>query len=261
MGAVMEYLEPLLRFWRAQDAAFERVDPFWWGGIVSDARFPRIQEANYARVETTQRLRLAEVEEPLLSAMDRAAMGRSHVVVFSPEDQPDRLAEASTRGETLAWDLVMQHAGVPPAVDDVLVEEATLDDELVASGHRASLRWFDVTDATVVDEIVAWERAVMIPLGRRWFVVRHDGEPVAFAGLLVLERVGYLDNVVTLPEARRRGYASGLTARAVEEARASGAERTYLMADPNGNARAIYERLGFRPVTQIASWIRPPAGG
>ena len=137
MGAVMEYLEPLLRFWRAQDAAFERVDPFWCGAVVSDARFPRIQEANYARVETTQRLRLAEVEEPLLPAMDRAAMGRSHVVVFSPEDQTDLLAEASTRGETLAWDLVMQHAGVPPAVDDVLVEEATLDDELVASGHRA----------------------------------------------------------------------------------------------------------------------------
>ena len=48
-----------------------------------------------------------------------------------------------------------------------------------------------------------------------------------------------------------------LTAHAVEVARASGAERTYLMADPNGTAKDLYERLGFRPVAQIASWIHP----
>jgi ribosomal protein S18 acetylase RimI-like enzyme len=250
-------LEPLLRYWRAQDDAFERVDPFWWGAVVSDGRFPHVQEANYARVETRHRLRLAEVEEPLVPAMQRTAHGRTHVVVFFPEDQTDLLAEASTRGEKLAWDLVMQHTGVPPAVDDVIVEEVRFDDE-IASGHRASLRWFDITDRVVVDELVTMEATVMVPGGRRWFVVRHDGEAVAFAGLVVLHGVGYLDNVVTLPEARRRGYATALAAAAVEAARAAGAERTYLMADPTGTAKAIYERLGFRPVTQIASWISPP---
>jgi ribosomal protein S18 acetylase RimI-like enzyme len=258
MDTMTEDLEPLLRYWRAQDDAFERVEPFWWGAVVSDGRFPRIQEGNYARVETRQRLRLAEVEEPLLPSMQRTAFGRSHVLVFHPEDQTDLLAEASTRGEKLTWDLVMQHTGVPPAVHDVIVEEAAFDDELVTSAHRASLRWFDVTDPAIVDEMVRCETTVMIPAGRRWFVLRHDGEPVAFAGLLVLEGVGYVDNVVTFPEARRRGYASALTARAVEAARAAGADRTYLMADPNGTAKAIYERLGFRPVTQIASWISSP---
>jgi ribosomal protein S18 acetylase RimI-like enzyme len=252
----VDEFEPLLGYWRAQDDVFERVDPFWWGAVVSDARFPRVQEANYARVETRQRLRLAEVEEPLVPAMERTAHGRSHVVVFFPEDQTDLLAEASTRGEKLSWDLVMQHTGVPPAVDDVIVEEVPFDDT-IESGHRASLRWFDITDPVVVDELVTMERTVMVPGGRRWFVVRHDGEAVAFAGLVVLERVGYLDNVVTFPEARRRGYAAALAATAVEAARASGAERTYLMADPDGTAKAIYERLGFRPVTQIASWISP----
>src|SRR5215213_7222494 len=201
----MDDVEPLLRYWRAQDDVFERVDPFWWGAVVSDARFPHVQEANYARVETRERLRLAEVEEPLVPAMQRTAHARTHVVVFFPEDQTDLLAEASTRGDKLAWDLVMQHMGVPPAVDDV-----------------------------VVDELVTMERSVMVPGGRRWFVVRHDGEAVAFAGLAVLEGVGYLDNVVTFPQARRRGYATALAAAAVEAARASGAERTYLMADPTG---------------------------
>ena len=251
----MDDVEPLLRYWRAQDDVFERVDPFWWGAVVSDGRFPHVQEANYARVETRQRLRLAEVEEPLVPAMERTAHGRTHVVVFFPEDQTDLLAEASTRGEKLSWDLVMQHMGIPPAVDDVIVEEVPFD--AIASGHRASLRWFDITDPVVVDELIAMEQMVMVPGGRRWFVVRHDGEAVAFAGIAILGRVGYLDNVVTFPEARRRGYATALAATAVEAARASGAERTYLMADPDGPAKTIYERLGFRPVTQVASWISP----
>ena len=55
----------------------------------------------------------------------------------------------------------------------------------------------------------------MIPAGRRWFVRRDerrgDGRPIAFAGLIVLEGVGYLDHVVTLPDARRRGHAEALT--------------------------------------------------
>src|SRR3712207_1345421 len=219
MEAMSDDLEPLLRFWRAQDDAFARVDGFWWGAVVSDARFPRVQEGNYARVETPQRVRLAEVEGPLVPAMRRAARGRTHVVVFFPEDQTELLAEASTRGERLAWDLVMEHRGAaPPAGADVRAEEARFDD-VVATGHRASLRWFDITDASVVDELAAMEREVMIPLGRRWFVVRHDAEPVAFAALLVLEGVGYVDNVVTFPEARGRGYATGLTASAVAAAR------------------------------------------
>lgn len=253
-------LEPLLRYWRAADDAFDRVERYWWGAVVSDVRFPRVQEANYARVETRQPVRLAEVEEPLVPQMARTALGRTHAVVFFPEDQTGLLAEASTRGERLAWDLVMEHTGVPRLVDGVRVEEARFDDDVVASGHRASMRWFDVTEPAIVEEISTIERTVMTPAGRRWFVVRHGGEPVAFAGLLVLEGVGYVDHVVTFPEARRRGYASALTARAVAAAREAGVERTYLMADPDGAAWRIYERIGFRPVTTIASWVSPPEG-
>ncbi|MGH2635965.1 MAG: GNAT family N-acetyltransferase [Actinomycetota bacterium] len=78
----------------------------------------------------------------------------------------------------------------------------------------------------------------------------------------MLEGVGYLDHVVTFPAARRRGHASALTRRAVTEARAAGAERTYLLAEPDGVAVPMYERLGFSRVTQIASWIsdRAPRG-
>jgi ribosomal protein S18 acetylase RimI-like enzyme len=253
----MPDLEPLLAFWRAQDAAFDRVDPAWWGAVVSDPRFPAIQEPNYARVETRQPVALAEVEEPLLAALRRSGARREHVVVFFPEDQADLLVSASTRGERLSWDLVMEHRGpvvspdAPPSV-----EEAGELDAAFWRRWRASLALFDVHRPATIDQIEAMERDVLIPAGRRWFVSRDDGAIVAFTALWVLEGVGYLDHVATFPEARRRGLASALTMRAVAEAYASGAERVHLLADPEGTASRLYARLGFRPVTRLASWLR-----
>lgn len=247
-------LEPLLRFWRAQDDLFDRVEQTWWGAVVSDPRYPRIQEPNYARVETTQPVSLREVEDALLPAMARSGSRRAHVVVFHPPEQTDLIVEASTRGERLAWDLVMVHTG-EPSDDDPRVRELTDPDDAFWASHRASLRWFDVVEDEVLDELQAIEHDVLVPAGRRWFVVDGPDGVGALAALLVLDGVGFIDNVVTFPAARRRGFARGLTRRAVAEAAAAGADRTYLLADPDGPATPMYGGLGFEPVTQIASWI------
>lgn len=252
----MADLEPLLRFWRAHDDLFGRTESQWWGAVVSDARFPAIQEPNYARVETRQPVRLEEIEGPLLPAMRAAGGSRSHVVVFHPEDQTELVAAASTRGERVAWDLVMATAGrdvePPPHV-----EEITAFDDPFWALHRDSARLFDVTEDDTLDQLQALERDVLIPGGRRWFAV-HDGDrPVALAALLVFERTGFVDHVVTFPSARRRGHAEALTRRVVAEARAMGAERTFLLADPEGDAVRIYGRVGFERVAHLASWLTP----
>jgi ribosomal protein S18 acetylase RimI-like enzyme len=230
------------------------VEPAWWGAVVSDPRYPRIQEPNYARVEARQPVRLTEIEELLVPAMRRSRSGRRHVVVFHPEDQTDLIAEASTRGERLDWDLVMAHRGAAPDGDPRVVEVRDLDDRFW-SAHRASLRWFDVVDETALDELQDLERRALVPAGRRWFAASENENVVALAALLVLEGIGFLDHVVTFPSARRRGFATALTRRAVAEAAAAGAELTYLLAEPEGAAAALYERIGFEPVTQIASWL------
>jgi ribosomal protein S18 acetylase RimI-like enzyme len=262
-------LEPLLRFWRAQDDLFAAVEPRWWGAVVSDPRFPAIQEPNYARVETRRPVRLREVERDLLPAMRRSGSRRSHVVIFHPQDQTDLVVEASTRGERITWDLVMEHpgragAGQGPGAagandgakdrEGPAVDPAAPGDAFWAA-HRASLRWFDIIEPDVIDQLEAMEREVMIPGGRRWFGAPGGEGIAALAALMVLEGVGFVDHVVTLPPARRRGLATALTRRAVTEAVAAGAERVYLLAEPGGVAAAMYERLGFAPVTQIASWI------
>lgn len=250
-------LEPLLRYWRAQDELFDRVEPAWWGAVVSDPRYPSVQEPNYARVETEQPVKLAEVEEALLPAMARCGCRRAHVVVFRPEHQTDLLVEAGTRGDPILWDLVMERSGATESDRDTRVEEVEVFDGAFWRAHRESLAWFDVKDAGVVDEIAAIERDLLVPAGRRWFTVRQDGTSVAFAALLVLEGVGYIDHVVTFPEARRRGYARALARHAASESATAGAERTYLLADRDGHATVLYRSIGFRPVTTIASWVSP----
>ena len=254
----MSDLEPLLAFWRAQDALFESVEPAWWGAVVSDARFPAIQEPNYARVETNRPVGLREIEAELLPAMARSGSARSHVVIFFPEDQTDLVDEASTRGERLTWDLVMVHRGEPGAADD-RVEEVHEFDGSFWRAHAESIRKFDIDEQPTVDQLQELEREVLIPAGRRWFVVREENEPVAFAALLVLEGSGYLDHVVTFPQARRRGHAEALTRRVLAEAAAVGAERTYLLAEPAGTAERIYGRLGFERAGHLASWLSPIA--
>lgn len=250
----MADVEPLLRFWRAQDDLFERTEARWWGAVVSDARFPAIQEPNYARVETRQPVRLEEIEGSLLPAMRASGSERSHVVVFHPEDQTDLIAAASTRGERIVWDLVMAAAGR----DDERtgeVEEVSAFDGPFWVAHRDSARLFDVTDEETLDQLQAMERDVLLPAGRRWFAVVDDGQPVALGALLVLEATGFVDHVVTFPDARRRGHAEALTRRIVSEATAMGAERTYLLAEPEGGAVRVYDRIGFERVAHLASWL------
>ena len=256
----MAGLELLLRYWRAQDELFERVDATPWGAVVSDARYPLIQEANYARVEAREDVPLAHVESRLLPAMARSGTRRAHVVVFHPEACARILAEASTRGERLTWDLVMEFRGRARAAGPA--EEIRGFDGGFWRDYEASARLFDIEDDSTLGEMAAIERELMIPAGRRWFAARDEsGGTIALASLLVLDGAGYLDHVATFPGARRRGHATALTRRALAEAHDAGAERVYLLAEPDGPAAALYARVGFRPVTHIASWISPIRAG
>lgn len=259
----MTDLEPLLRFWRAQDDLFAHVEVTWWGAVVSDARFPSLQEPNYARVETRQPVLLSEIEDVLIPAIRASGCTRSHVVIFHPQEQTDLVVEASTRGDRVVWDLVMATSGLDRGPGKVQVpshervEEIADLDRAFWSVHRDSARAFDVSEEDTLDQLEALEREVLIPAGRRWFSVADGGRAVTLGALLVLERIGFVDHVVTFPEARRRGHAGALTRRLVAEASATGASRTYLLAEPEGDAVRIYDRIGFDRVGYLASWLSP----
>ena len=77
---------------------------------------------------------------------------------------------------------------------------------------------------------------------------------MALGALVLLAGLGYVDHVVTFPEARGRGHARAIVSRIVHEARAAGAGRIFLLVDPEGPV-SLYERLGFHEATRIASTL------
>jgi ribosomal protein S18 acetylase RimI-like enzyme len=262
--------DDLVAFWAALDDRLERVVPVRWGAVVTDRRFPDVWDANYARVETgDEDLSLAEVARALGPAIDAAGAAAFHVVMFRPQVTTRLLAELSSRGDRLSWDVVMCSADAPSGVGEDRpdapgrVEELSTDDELWER-LGASLASFGITEPEIVRQLLRLEREAMDPGHiKRWFGLRDErGRIVTLAALVLLAGLAYVDHVVTFPEARGRGNARAVVTRLLREARASGARRTFLLVDPEGPV-ALYERLGFREATRIASTlaVRQTTGG
>ena len=251
--------EHIHRFWKALDERHFHTAPTWWGAVVTEARYPAIWDFNYARVDVpAPDLTLAEVADALLPALAEVGTDMFHVLFFHPEETTDLMVELSTLGHTLSWDLVMDLTAAP-AIEpwDVLVEPLEAGEELWTRVED-SLALFG-NDATVSEQLRRIEEETFSTEHKRWLGVRDDdGTIVALAALVQLEGVGYLDNVATFPEARGRGMASAIVARAIELARGSGAKHVSLFADPNAfPVVRMYERLGFREVGRLASTKGP----
>lgn len=251
--------EHIHRFWKALDERHFHAEQTWWGAIVTEPRFPAIWDFNYARVdEPAPDLTLRDVADALLPALAEVGTDVFHVVSFHPEETTDLLVELSTRGHTLSWDVVMDLTDEPD-IDParVRVEALEVGDELW-SRVEDSLALFGNTPI-VSGQLRRIEEETFSEDHKRWLGVRDDdGMIVALAALVLLEDVGYLDNVATFPEVRGRGLASAIVSRAIDMAGRLGAEHVSLFADPDAlPVVRMYERLGFRQVGRLASTKGP----
>ena len=243
------------RFWRALDERFGSVEPTWWGAVVTDARFPMIWDANYARVDVAAPdLRLADIEDRLLPALRDVNAPVMHVVMFHPDEATSLLAELSSRGDRLGWDLVMDLDGDPPPSADVAVEPLEGRGDLWET-VADSLVLFGAEPGEALEQFRTLERDVLAPAGKRWFgAVDQDGRVQSIGALLVFGDVGYVDNIATFPAFRGRGLASAVTAAIARAARRAGANHVFLLADPEASAIvSMYERLGFGSAGSLAS--------
>ena len=253
-----EDFERIVGLFTAIDALLERVEPTWWGAVVSDRRFPAIWDVNYARIERSlPDLRLAEVEEALLPVLAETGALNEEIVLYESDGMEALLGEAERRGDEIHWDTTMSFTGALPSdVANHEVVELTEPGDAFWEEQRTAFVEFDVKGDDALDQMVAWERSVLFPSGmKRWFVVRDRGAFVGFGAFVLVGDVGYIDNVVTPPEQRRRGIAGAVVARVVREAQAAGARHLYLLADDPAAIR-IYERLGFSTIGAIASIFR-----
>jgi ribosomal protein S18 acetylase RimI-like enzyme len=97
---------------------------------------------------------------------------------------------------------------------------------------------------------------ISVRRGMRAFLVREPGGfPVGFTTLAVGEDGVEIDQLYVTPRARGKGVGGRL----VESALAAGGRDTaWVIADDDGLARALYQRLGFETVWLQHAFLRQP---
>lgn len=158
---------------------------------------------------------------------------------ITPFCQPADLdAELERRGYALLETTSVRTAPIPAAARSALEAEPLAE-------------WIDAVarlrGSTAAQREAHRARLDGLPLPKRALAVREAGEIVA-TGLTIVEGdcAGLFD-IVTHPEARRRGHARRIVTALLATARAMGARHAYLQVE-SGNAAAIalYDGLGFR---------------
>jgi GNAT superfamily N-acetyltransferase len=89
-----------------------------------------------------------------------------------------------------------------------------------------------------------------------WFLAIADGKVVGHFSERTRDGIGYLEDLVVLPEYRLRGIATALVHRAAASARSKGAELVFLPADANDTPKEMYRRMGFEPVYAFRNYHR-----
>jgi len=206
-------------------------------------------------------LTLDTLDGALEPALGSVGAAHRHAVLFDPDAMASIIADASRRGARLSPDAVLvldgarlrRHAATPRDDGAAFVEEVESVDERFLREVGDSLTEFDVDDPGTTAQLMAIERDVLLPAGKRWFRVRLDGRTAALGSLLALGREALVDHVVTLPFARRRGFAAAVVSRMASESASLGVSAMLLTTEPGGAAQRVYERLGFRRVRTIVS--------
>lgn len=90
----------------------------------------------------------------------------------------------------------------------------------------------------------------------RLYLGRIEGRAVATAAIFTGSRAAAVKHVSTLPAYRRRGIASALTVRTLEDARSMGCRYAALTSSPEGYP--VYRRLGFEEVCRFCRYVWTP---
>ena len=231
----------------------QRVEPTWWGAVVTDSRFPAIHDLNYARVDSAQLdLSLSEVEEVLLPAVRASGAAHFHVVMFEPDGCANLLGHLEAGGHPLSWDTVMRFDRPPSRRGDGHAVQLIAPGPALWSHLDRGFLEFGLSDPEVRRQMLDWNRRVLAPAGRTWFGAVVGDDLAGIGSMHVLDGVGYVDDVLTMPDFRRRGIASAVVRRLVVEAVDRGAEHVVLLTDRSGPVR-LYRSLGFEEAGKVAS--------
>jgi ribosomal protein S18 acetylase RimI-like enzyme len=145
----------------------------------------------------------------------------------------------------------------PPAkrVDLSLVRE--VDQAALRPGRKQAILSYPWGTPELAEQLLDSKLFLAERAETRFFGVEVDGEIVAWTDLYVAHGVGQVEDVATLPEHRKKGFATAVLLRAVEEARRAGADLVFLVADDEDWPKELYRRLGFDPIGLAYKFTTP----
>jgi len=144
-------------------------------------------------------------------------------------------------------DLATNRATAAPSIRELRPVEAPAHARLAAAGFEAPAEPF----------LQLMTPSVLAAPGVRCYLGEVDGEPVTTGVGLTLGSFVGIFNIATPPAHRRRGYGAAVTAQAVADGVAAGANWAWLQSSAAGYQ--VYDRLGFRTTEDWQCWLSTAA--
>jgi ribosomal protein S18 acetylase RimI-like enzyme len=228
---------------RAQDAlACDTLEPWEHGTVLRTPSSPDYWDVNTVRVEDAG-LSASELEV----AADTLLAGCRHRKLEVEDEATGAAAQAyfAAKGWTADRHAMMRREGPGRAHADV--EEVPL-----AATRALDIEWVsEYDDVESVKRFAAQREPVLARRGMRAFAIPDVG----FTLLAVGDDAVEIDALYVTPNARGRGVGARLLETALA---AGGRDVAWIVADDEGRARALYERLGFATVWRPHSFLRRP---
>ena len=242
-----------------REAGIERVLPFRYGHALFVPSLPRVWDVNLLRVEGVTGAGAEQLAGEAERLQGEAELEHRRIAVL--DDETGARLESGFRA--LGWEvnrfLFMAYRGSGTrSADTSIVHEVERD--AIRAVRAASVH--DVpwgVDEEAARQILAAGERYAATIRPRYFAVVVDGRAVSVAELFSDGRTAQVEEVVTLPEARGRGYASATVMRAVDEALATGHDFVFLTADEDDWPKELYLRLGFATIGRKWMFTRRPA--
>ena len=140
-----------------------------------------------------------------------------------------------------------------PALDNFRITKVESDEALETLNHVAA-KGIDSPDYAEKATYELFSAVAQQPNSSfNHYIGWLDNTPVATTSMLLTAEVAGIFNVVTLPEARKRGIGSAMTLHALQEARTQGGHMGVLHASPMG--LSVYKNLGFETFCQLELFL------
>ncbi|BCJ33119.1 hypothetical protein Athai_06220 [Actinocatenispora thailandica] len=224
------------------------------GGFgVLDGEFSQIHDLN--RIICTGPVTSREIAAAADGMFDAAGLAYRQISVDGP-DGAELVTGLTAAGYQATGELLMAyHGGQPPAGVPVTVVQPAV---LLGPAERAWREEVSGLSDGTYRQLAEQRLRRPAELTRRLAVLGDDGAPRAWCELYLSagERVAQVEDLLTLPGYRGRGYGSALLSAGVAQARAAGCDLTFLRVEADDGPVPLYRRLGFEPLGEAHQFHR-----